>query len=287
MSPDDQLIYEARVRNRQAAVAGLAGVLVLVGSIVQLSGPHTTVDELTLDLITAHKRFPLDLIAAVLNGLGSLLVAWTLAFLFGATQARKPDTKLFIKYIAIAGGVLAALTGVAYAVLVAVKVNQFVTQGAQTYDEAKHLTSGGALLALQLVGQASALLLALGFVLVSLNAMRVGLLTRFMGYLGIAAGVLVLFQITQVPIVQGYWLLALAYLVSGRWPTGVPPAWRSGRAEPWPPSQGRKGRSPGSSPGFGFGRPKPAPTPAPEVVAAPTAARSRAATSKRKRKRRT
>ena len=29
-----------------------------------------------------------------------------------------------------------------------------------------------------------------------------------MGYLGIFAGVLVLFQIIQVPIVQGYWLLA-------------------------------------------------------------------------------
>jgi hypothetical protein len=38
MSADDQLIYEARVRNRQAAIALLAGLLVLVGSIVQLSG---------------------------------------------------------------------------------------------------------------------------------------------------------------------------------------------------------------------------------------------------------
>ena len=55
-----------------------------------------------------------------------------------------------------------------------------------------------------------------------------------MGYLGMFAGVLVLFQITQVPVVQGYWLLAVAYLISGRWPTGVPPAWRTGRAEPWP-----------------------------------------------------
>jgi len=59
--------------------------------------------------------------------------------------------------------------------------------------------------------------------------MRVGLLTRFMGYLGIFTGVLVLFPIgSPVPVVQGFWLLALAYLFSGRWPNGVPPAWRSG-----------------------------------------------------------
>src|SRR5450755_3286256 len=176
MSADDQLLYEARARNRMAAVAGLAGILVLVGSIVQLSGPHTAVDELTLDLITANKRFPLDLIAAVLNAVGSLGVAWTLMFLFRSSSARRPELKSYIKYIAISGGVLAAITGVVYAIVVAVKVHEFVTTGAQTYDEANHLTSSAGLLGLQLVGQLAALLLAVGFVLVSLNAMRVGLL---------------------------------------------------------------------------------------------------------------
>ena len=78
--------------------------------------------------------------------------------------------------------------------------------------------------------------MAVAFVLVALQAMNVGLLTRFMGYLGMFAGALFLFQITQVPVVQCFWLLALAYLLSGRWPTGVPPAWRTGRAEPWPSS---------------------------------------------------
>ena len=110
----------------------------------------------------------------------------------------------------------------AYAILVAIKVHQFVTTGSQTYQEANHLTNSTGLLALQLVGQGSALLLAVGFALVSLTAMRQGLLTRFMGYLGIFAGVLVLFQITQIPVVQGYWLVAVAYLISGRWPTGLP-----------------------------------------------------------------
>jgi hypothetical protein len=285
MTADEQLLYETRVRNRQAVVSALAAILLLVAAIVQLSGPHTKVDELTVDLITANKRFPLDLIAAVLNAAGSLAVAWTLTFLFRSSIARKSDLKPFIRYIAIAGGALAAITGVVYAIVVAIKVHEFVTTGAQTYQEANSLTGAPGLLALQLVGQAAALLLAIGFVLVSLNAMRVGLLTRFMGYLGIFAGVLVLFQVTQVPVVQAYWLLAFAYLVSGRWPSGVPPAWRSGRAEPWPSSQQMRADR---TAGRGKGRAQPSGTPAAQTVGAPGTAggRSRSGAAKRKRKRR-
>jgi hypothetical protein len=301
MSPDDQLLYESRVRYRQAAVAVVAGVLLLVASVIQLGGVHTKVDELTLDLLTANKRFPLDLIASVVNAVASLSIAWTLVFLYRCSRARNDQVKSFIKIVAMVGGGLAAVTGVAYAVIVAIKVHEFATTGAQTYQEANHLTSGTGLLALQLVGQAAALLVAVAFVLVSLQAMKQGLLSRFMGYLGMFAGALVLFQITQVPVVQCYWLLALGYLFSGRWPTGVPPAWRSGRAEPWASSAemrarraagvGGGGGGPAKRPsGWSWGgKPAPAPAPAPQGAAAPgvtSDGRTRASTSKRKRKRR-
>jgi hypothetical protein len=282
MNADQQLAYEARVRNRQAIVAVAAGILLVLASGIQLTGPHTKVDELTIDLITANKRFPLDLIASVLNAIGSLAVAWTLAYLYRCSRARnQEEVKPYVRIIAVAGGVLAAITGVAYAIIVAVKVHEFVTTGSQTYTEANHLTTAGGLLALQLLGQAGALLLAVGFVLVSLNAMRQGLLTRFMGYLGIFAGVLVLFQVTQIPVVQGYWLAAVAYLISGRWPTGLPPAWVTGRAEPWPPSSQSRARR------AARGGAGPAPQPEPQPAGAPAAgARTRASTPKRKRKRR-
>jgi hypothetical protein len=303
MSPDDQLLYETRVRNRQVAVAVVAGVLLLVASTVQLGGAHTKVDELTLDLLTANQRFPLDLIASVLNAIASLAIAWTLFFLYRCSRARNDQVKSFIKIIAIVGGGLAAVTGVLYAIIVAVKVHEFATTGAQTYDEASHLTSGAGLLALQLVGQAAALLVAVAFVLVSMQAMKVGLLSRFMGYLGMFAGALVLFQITQVPVVQSYWLLALAYLFSGRWPTGVPPAWRSGRAEPWASSAETRARRAAGVGGGANGSAKrpsgwswggksaPAPGPSPGLQAGGAAgaagdSRTRATTSKRKRKRR-
>ena len=80
-----------------------------------------------------------------------------------------------------------------------------------------------------------------------------------MGYLGIIAGVLTIIPIVPIPIVEAYWLVALAYLISGRWPSGVPPAWTSGRAVPWPSSQELRaaraqgtGRAPGQA-GAGAG----------------------------------
>jgi hypothetical protein len=254
--------------------------------VFQLAGPHTKVDELTLDLITAHKRYPLDLIGAIIETLGWLGVAGALAFLFDAERIRNSQLKPFIKWLAIGGPLLAGLSGVIYAVLIASKASDFVNKGSQTYQEASHLTSSGILLGVQLVGQLAALIVAVAFVLVSLNTMRVGLLTRFMGYLGIFAGVLVLFVITPIPVVQAYWLIAVGYLISGRWPTGIPPAWQSGQAEPWPSSQMMREQRGKLAADRRSRMGKPAKTATPEPVAVQAPRGTRATTSKRKRKRR-
>jgi hypothetical protein len=284
VSADQQLLYETRVRTRYAALAAVAGTLLLLAGILQIAGPHTKVEELTLDLITATKRVGLDITAAVSNGLGSLALVGTLVFLWGAAKARNPDVQPYLRILAIVGGVLAVIAQIGYAIVIAVKAHQFVTTGSQTFLEAKHLTSGGSILVWQLLGQLAALLLAVSLVLISLQVMRVGLLTRFMGYLGVFAGILILFQIIQLPIVQVYWLFALAYLLSGRWPTGVPPAWRSGRAEKWPSGAEMRERRIQAA-GGGRSKPKPAREPVAAASPAPSPKDSRT-TAKRKRKRR-
>jgi hypothetical protein len=293
VNPDDQLLYETRVRGRQTVVAAAAGALLIVASIVSLGGAHTKVNELTLDLLTANQRFPLDLIASVITAVGSLAITWTLVWLFGCARARKPAIKPYIKIITLIGGILSAVSGLVYAVIVAVKVHEFATTGDQTYQQANHLTGGPGLLALQLAGQLAALLVAVAFVLVSLQAMNTGLLSRFMGYLGMFAGALFLFQITQVPVVQCYWLFALAYLISGRWPTGVPPAWRSGRAEIWASSAEIRAQRLAARGGGGGGGGTRRGAPAAQAAgaggiddASGTAERTRANTPKRKRKHR-
>ncbi len=301
MSADDQLLYETRVRNRQVIVAVAAGVLLMVASIVGLTGPHATVNELTLGLITDHQRGALDLVAAAINALAQIALAWTLVFLFRCAKARAPKAQSFIAYLAIVGAVIAVIAGVLNAVEISIKVDEFVTTGAQTYDEADRLTSGSGLLALQIAGQVAALLVAIAFVLVSLQSMRVGLLPRFLGYIGIVSGALLLFPIIVVPVVQLYWLVAVGYLISGRWPSGVPAAWRSGRAEAWPSSaemrarrvadaeQARARRQSrrrgGRVPDTIEAQATPAAPDAQDPATSPDG-RTRASTSKRKRKRR-
>ena len=144
--------------------------------------------------------------------------------------------------VAVAGAALSAVCAIVNPIVLHSKVNAFVSTGAQTYDEATRLTGGAGLLALQIAAQIGSLLLAIGVVLIALQAMRVGLLTRALGYVGIFAGALIVFPVIVVPVVQMGWLLAVGYLFSGRWSSGVPPAWRTGNAEPWPSSNETRAR---------------------------------------------
>jgi hypothetical protein len=290
-----QLAYEARVRPRQAIVAAAAGVLLVVSAGIQLAGPHANVAELTLGLLIEHKRFTLDLIGAVVQGIGWGAVAWTLTFLLRAAQARESQVPGYIRYIPLVGAPLAAVGIAGYIAAYGVQAHQFISHGTQTYPQANHLMSAPVLAVFQVMDYAGELLLAVSFVLISMQAMRVGLLTRFMGYLGIIAGILVLFVITPVPIVQAYWLVALGVLFAGRWPTGTPPSWQTGRVERWPSSQELREQRMRSANGRQRTQP-PAATPAPtEPAGAATAAQGaasstargpRSATPKRKRKRR-
>ncbi len=285
MSTEERLAYEARVRNRQAALAAAAGILLIVGVAIQLGGPHVDVNEKTLGLITEHKRFTRDLVGSIATAFSLFAVAATLHFLWGAARAREPNVKpWFVGWIAVAGGVLEGISVIVYVVAFGSAASDFVSHGSQTYPEASTLLGRPSLLISQIGNYLGLFLLAMALVLVSLNAMRVGLLTRFLGYLGIIGGVLTIIPLVPIPIVEAYWLLALAYLLSGRWPSGVPPAWSSGRAEPWPSSQ----RAARGQPAARGRRAKPAPAPAPEPVGAPSPAAggTRSTTPKRKRKRR-
>jgi hypothetical protein len=73
--------------------------------------------------------------------------------------------------------------------------------------------------------------LVVGVVYTSLHAMRVGLLTRFWGSLGMALGVSVLFLGMLGLLI---FFVALGMLIAGLWPGDRPPAWEEGRAVPWP-----------------------------------------------------
>jgi hypothetical protein len=67
--------------------------------------------------------------------------------------------------------------------------------------------------------------------------MRAGLLTRALGILGIAAGVFTVLAGQLGTLLQLMIQAVLALMFFGFWMGGVPPAWRTGKAEPWPARQ--------------------------------------------------
>jgi hypothetical protein len=296
MNTEEILVQESQARTRQMVIATVAGVLLMLAAIVNITGPHAKVNELTLGLIVDHQRGPLDIIVAVINAIAQIAIAWTLVYLFRCARLRSERAQGFIPILAMVGAGLSVVAGVLNAVVISIKVHDFVTTGAQTYDEANRLTGGSGLLILQVAAQLASLFVAIAFVLVALQAMRVGLLPRFLGYVGMISGALVLFPIIVLPVVQFYWLLAVGYLLSGRWPSGLPTAWRTGRAEALPSStevrarrvaeaEARRGTR-GSRP-RGRGAAGAADDAAPVTVVAEDAVpRPRSANQKRKRKRR-
>lgn len=73
--------------------------------------------------------------------------------------------------------------------------------------------------------------LAVALLYSCLFAMRVGLLTRFWGSLGMALGVAALLLRVEFTMI---WFIYFGLLLVGRLPGGRPPAWAAGEAIPWP-----------------------------------------------------
>ena len=157
-----------------------------------------------------------------------------MTFLAAATPARRPEFARWAFYLPIVGGVLFFVAWVALRRRAGAR-RQEVVDGAGTIGAVQDLGATGLSQLSRVLLTPAALALAVGVVLVSLNAMRAGLLTRFMGALGIVVGV---FQVVQVgsslPLVQTFWLGGLALLFAGRRPGGDPP-----RGAPGARSRGR------------------------------------------------
>ena len=209
------------------------------------------------------------LLTALLRGLGFVSLGLMLAYLGLAVRNRSDAFRVFWVYLALAGGALGAVATILFTIGTSTEISSFL-DGAHTVDRADDIGDSSILVTAQLIGipgtQAiglASLGLGLGWVVICINAMRVGLLTRFMGVLGIICGALIVLPIlSPLPIVQTFWLGAMALLLAGRWPSGVPPAWTTGEAMPWPSSaEMRAQRQKATAQRRGGGAPDPDPDP--------------------------
>jgi hypothetical protein len=230
------------------------------------------------------------LLTALARGIGFVAVAFMLVYLGLAVRNRSAAFRKLWIYVALAGGLLGAIATIMFTIGTSSEISSFL-DGPRTVDRAADIGDSSILVTAQLIGipgtQAigiASLALGLGWVVICLNAMRVGLLTRFMGVLGIICGALIVLPIlSPLPIVQTFWLGAMALLLAGRWPNGLPPAWVTGEAQPWPSQQeAREARAARNR----RSQPEPEPEPDPEPVTGGGDGRAHPSSRKKKRKRR-
>ncbi len=178
------------------------------------------------------------LLVAIVLALAAAAIGVALTQLYRSVKARRPQLAHYVVYAAVAGAVLVAVSGIVQAIAVAIEASSFAQSSNQSSDAARDVLAGPVIVASLLLRQVGVFALGFAFVLLALNAMRVGLLTRFMGVLGIIVGILFIIPIgSSLPIVQAFWLTSLGVLFLGRWPSGMPPAWVTGEAQPWPTQQ--------------------------------------------------
>ncbi len=213
MTAQEALAWEAEHRQRAGVAALVASACTFLGVVFTTVGQpgSTKFDDRILTVVDTMNRTAtgqpnppgrvsaytvdvgqhpaLPIAGAVLYGVGSLAIFFVMAYLFRATRARRPELPQL-------GLVLAAVGAVGFGVGRAIaEVSRYV--GAIGFVDATDKSNSAASDALSptatLVGQVvwefCALSLGAAFVIITLNAMRVGLLTRFMGVLGIIVGV--------------------------------------------------------------------------------------------------
>ena len=257
-TPEETLAEEERRSTKAGASAIAAGLLTMVGSLLVLTANN---DFPTVDLLESlrarcetgppagpgllakkvlfYDEHVVQIVASqIVPSVALALVAVALTYLFHATRARNPQVNKIPLFAAVAGAVLVVFPALVAAVALTIDVSSFASSAEQSERAARDVLDAPLVASAYYLVQLGTFTIGLAFVFITLNAMRVGLLTRFMGVLGVIVGILFVFPLeSQLPLVKVFWLLALGVLFLGRWPGGNPPAWQTGEAQPWPTQQ--------------------------------------------------
>ena len=258
-----QLEWE-RQHGQIAAVGALMTAAFIVAAIGYqiVAMPHGAKNTAEL-LPKVHTHETQYIVYGVLTALSMVTFIIPLNYLYKVTRFRRPELPAVTRILIIVGPLLVFVAAVWGPFRQIHAADQFVAGAVKTKKHAddlvRHSTTTVAAISLP-----AALATAIGTVLVSLHAMRAGLLSRFMGVLGMILGGLFVIPLAPVPVVQLFWVLALGALFLGFWPgVGRGPAWVTGDPDPWPAPQGRFMQpSPTDEPEDADGE-EPAPDPAP------------------------
>lgn len=243
MTPS-QIVERERERALPVAVATFLGLALFFvagnfGAVAAtLLNPDVVDSETLLDF--ADDRGDL-LLGTILQATGLLLMAAPLFYLFQAAAARSDSMRGGLIGVTVAGPLFLAASGVVAFLALDSAASDFAVPGGGAGQPVGEyvddlLEDQSAYGIAQGLGFAGTFGLVVAIVYTSLHAMRVGLLSRFWGTLGMALGVSILFLGILGILV---FFAAMGLLIANRWPRGRPPAWEKGEAVPWPaPGQG-------------------------------------------------
>jgi hypothetical protein len=287
---DAQLEWEARLGG-PAALAAMLAALAFIGQQVLAQGAlgedRRQIRGLPDLLLSVNERPGVVLAAAGVYAVGALLLIPVFLYLLRGVLAREAALPRWFVYLVYFGPVLFALAQVLGAIdridLGETYAEGGVIRGEAGENRADRLVEDNPNVPVFALSFAGLLGVAFMFVMIPLRARRVGLLSPFMGILGVVAGALLVLQLAPqiATIIVAFWLGALAALYLNRWPGGRGPAWESGRPEPWPSAAERRGlvqRRERSEPEAGEAA-------EPSAAGEPEPAVERPASRKRKRKR--
>ena len=237
---DSQQIIDREAQyGRTVGVLGIIGVVMIL--LPPLSGLASDFNSFSLDeYIERYEAFEAsrsDVLASqLLSGLGLLLFAAPLLFLFQAALDRSTTMRRAFRPLTVIGPVLFATAMILMYVAYASTVDTFIDGAPAGGDLAQFaedtLTDSAAYSAFLSLQLAAALSLVFAVVYTSLHAMRVGLLTRFMGTLGMALGIGFLIFGPVGPLALGLYVVMISLLIADWWRIR-PPAWAVGEAVPW------------------------------------------------------
>ena len=224
------------------ALAAFAAVLFIVAAIVVATQGVGSAggDSELLRNVDAHRSA--QLISSILQAIGISLLAAPLYYLFRSAKARSDRMRGQLVGVVIAAPLFLAMLAILGGVSTLHAASDFVS------NEVPHLLAKGVNLnsdhaneiATETINEAPLRPLAAGFglggqigflvamVYTCLYAMRVGLLTRFWGSLGMALGAVsfLFFQFTLL------WFIYFGILLLRK--NSQPPAWAAGEPIPWP-----------------------------------------------------
>lgn len=228
--------WEGRVGRLVAVAAFISAALAIAGFLVQavvIKGRSNNADDF---LRTAHENQGSAILAAVLDGVAVVLLAVVLWYLYRVTRYRRPELVPLALILAIVGPLLAGVVLVVREVEITHVARDFAALPAieQSKQKGEDMLKSGSLPALNAVSLAANVAMGFGLVLINLNAMRAGILSRFLGILGVIMGVLYVLPLGPPQLLQLFWLGALGLIFLNRWPSGRGPAWEKMVAVPWP-----------------------------------------------------